>query len=297
MVWTPPITWVDDVVYDEDDLNEQLRDNMLIIKLARTDAGKIVALTSAYFASLDGSNLTNVAKPGTANVFTAKNVFSGAGRIVLPVGVDAGLDGGPGSRWVEGDYLHHVDEGGDEWRYLGTLVVAGSPGIEGSYWIEGNDEHYVDEDGDERRTIGTSSGGHNDAAAVGGSLWIEGDYSHWIRQSGSVEFIGHADTHSDSSHTDSHSDTAHTDTHNDNAHNDNHSDVAHVDSAHNDNHGDHTDFGHADSHGDTAHSDTAHADSHNDNSHGDSHSDVAHVDSHTDAGHSDSHGDAPELVP
>lgn len=296
MPWTAPITWVDDVVYDEDDLNEQLRDNSEVLKVCRSDNGMIVAISSTYFADLDGTNITGLVDVTAANTWLAKNSFTGAGRIVLPVGTDAGLDGGDGSLWVEGDYLHYVDEGGDEWRFEGTLVASGSPGTPGSFWIEGNDPHYVDEDGDERRMPGSTSGMHSDAAAAGGSMWLEGDNIHWIRESGTAENLGHSDSHGDSSHTDSHSDTSHSDSHSDGAHNDSHSDGAHVDS-HVDIHLDHFDGpGHNDAHNDT-HSDTAHSDSHADTSHADSHNDNAHVDSHSDAGHSDSHGDTPELVP
>jgi len=295
---------VDEVVYDEGHFNEQLRDNLGLLKTPRTNAGLISEINGLTFVNLSGLNLTGDIVPvASVNVFTAENNY-GTGRIVLPVGVDAGLDGGPGSLWVEGDYLHWNDNVNVEWRYLGTLVAAGSPGLSGSFWVEGNDAHYIDEDGDERKAIGTSSGFHSDAAALGGSLWMEA-YLHWIKQTGTTEYNGHADSHSDSAHTDTHSDTAHTDTHNDAAHSDAaHSDTAHVDVSHSDFHSDnHTDeIGphidiHNDTHGDTAHSDISHNDgAHADVSHGDSHNDVAHVDSHTDAGHSDSHGDAPELA-
>jgi hypothetical protein len=70
-------------------LNEQVRDNQTVLKTALTDAGKIVAISSTYFESLDGSELTGVAKLGASNDFSAgtHNYGSGAGaRLVVPVG-------------------------------------------------------------------------------------------------------------------------------------------------------------------------------------------------------------------
>lgn len=90
MAWTSPATWVAGALVAAGDLNEQIRDNMLILKTSIDNNGKIVAISSTYFASLDGTNLTNVAKAGSANDWTAgkQNFNAGTAKVVLPVGAD-----------------------------------------------------------------------------------------------------------------------------------------------------------------------------------------------------------------
>ena len=92
MVWTAPITWVADQLVKQDDLNEQIRDNLLILATAiNTATGKIPAISSTYFADLSGANLTGVATLAGTNTFsTGKQDFNGgaATRIALPVGAD-----------------------------------------------------------------------------------------------------------------------------------------------------------------------------------------------------------------
>jgi len=92
MVWTTPSTWVADQLVDQDDLNLQIRDNLLILAVAiDTATGKIPAISSTYFANLSGANLTGVARLAADNVFSAgKQDFNGGSttRIALPTGAD-----------------------------------------------------------------------------------------------------------------------------------------------------------------------------------------------------------------
>lgn len=90
MAWTAPRTWVAGELVTEDNLNEQLRDNLNILKVAVDSNGKITAISSDYFASLDGTNLTGLAKIAAANDFSAgkQNFNAGTAKVVLPVGAD-----------------------------------------------------------------------------------------------------------------------------------------------------------------------------------------------------------------
>lgn len=90
MAWTSPRTWVAGELVTEAHLNAQIRDNQLILKTPLDSNGKITAISSTYFASLDGSNITNVAKSGSANDWTAgkQNFNAGTAKVVLPVGAD-----------------------------------------------------------------------------------------------------------------------------------------------------------------------------------------------------------------
>lgn len=91
MAWVTPRTWTIGELVDAAGLNEQLRDNLGVLKLAVNDAGKIHALSSTYLADLSGANLTGVLKTAAANSFTAgvQNFNGGSGtRFVLPVGAD-----------------------------------------------------------------------------------------------------------------------------------------------------------------------------------------------------------------
>jgi len=88
VAWTTPITWSANQLVSAATLNAQLRDNMLLLATSiDTSNGKITAISSAYFDSLDGSNLTNVGILNAVNTWTAKNDFSG-GRLVIPVGAN-----------------------------------------------------------------------------------------------------------------------------------------------------------------------------------------------------------------
>lgn len=91
MAWTTPRTWAIGQLVSANDMNEQLRDNLLHLKIAVGDDGKIPALNSTYIADVSGANLTNVAKLASNNDFTAavSNFTAGAlTRLVLPVGAD-----------------------------------------------------------------------------------------------------------------------------------------------------------------------------------------------------------------
>ena len=276
MAWSNPRTWVAAETVSHDEFNQQIRDNMLVLKTPIADTGKISGLTSTTLADLSGLNLTGVAKVASGNDFTGgKHSFNAgsAARLIAPVGVGK-YDGSPGNKtsgsvWVDTDnYLHWVDaqSPGREWRYLGAAGHSDAAALAGSLWVEASDVRYVDPSNVARTVTGTA--GHSDAAAIGGSLWADTAYLGWVVETGTQAYLGHVDTHSDAGHVDSHSDTAHTD--------------SHSDAVHGDSHADHSDVGHSDAHGDVAHAD--------------SHSDSAHVDSHSDAGHSDSHTDVPELI-
>lgn len=91
MAWTSPKTWVSGELVTDEDMNAQLRDNLLILKTSIDNNGKIVALSSTYFASLDGSALTGLLRTGVGNDITAgKQNFNGGAttRLVIPVGAD-----------------------------------------------------------------------------------------------------------------------------------------------------------------------------------------------------------------
>jgi hypothetical protein len=91
MAWTTPKSWTIGQLVAAADLNEQVRDNFTFLKLIQDDTGKIPAISSTYFASLSGANITGIVKLASANDFTAgvQNFNGGATtRLVLPVGAD-----------------------------------------------------------------------------------------------------------------------------------------------------------------------------------------------------------------
>ena len=92
MAWNAPKTWLADEIVTAQSLNEQLRDNMLLLATAiNTATGKIPALTSSYFENLSGANLTGIAKLAGTNTFgSGKQDFNAATgtRLIVPVGVN-----------------------------------------------------------------------------------------------------------------------------------------------------------------------------------------------------------------
>lgn len=301
MAWTSPRTWSVEAPTAAQ-FNEQIRDNLTVLKTSIGDDGRFLGLTSAYLADLSGVNLTgDFSKPGQANTFTAgRTRLIGTARLVVPVGTDKfdGASGNktPGSMWVEGNYLHWVDSDspGNEWRYLGaSLGAPGGGALAGSVWVEGNDIHYIDASAVERKVVYIGPTKHGDASAIPASLWVESNYIGWIVEGGSAEYEGHQDqaaqSHQDNPHYDAGHADSHTDNHSDDAHQDDHTD------GHADTHADHQDYGHADVHADNhydTHTDVAYSDSHSD-----SHSDSPHADStysdHLDTPHYDG---PPELI-
>lgn len=267
MTWTSPRTWVDGETPTGALFNAHLSDNMAVLKVSRDDLGRVRGLTSSYVADLDGTSLTGLAKTGASNAFTAARHRFNSGLLRVPVGADKyATDGGlptPGSLWVEGNYLHHIDASRIEWRYLGTVIS--SPGaLSGFVMIASAGLRYTDASGVIRECV-SSSAQHTDAAALGGSLWVQSSYVNWVAEAGSVSYQGHQDvSHAD--HSDHADHTDHTDT------GSSHQDTAHDDSSF---HVDHQDgpipFGHADH---TDHTDSApHAD----------HTDHTDVTTHSDA--------------
>lgn len=61
----------------------------------------------------------------------------------------AGGSGTAGSLWIEGDFLHYIDQNGIERAYVGTASGTSS-GPAGSIWIENGYIHYIDQSGQER---------------------------------------------------------------------------------------------------------------------------------------------------
>ena len=91
MAWTPPKTWVAGELVTETMLNEQVRDNQLILKTSLDANGKLIQISSSYVADLSGANLTGIAKLASGNTHTAgKQDFNGGStvRVVIPVGAD-----------------------------------------------------------------------------------------------------------------------------------------------------------------------------------------------------------------
>jgi hypothetical protein len=86
MAWTAPRTWTSGELVKADDLNTHVRDNQAILKVPIGASGKVVALTSTYFDSIDTSALTGIAKLAGANSFTGKNDFNAgaSARVLLP---------------------------------------------------------------------------------------------------------------------------------------------------------------------------------------------------------------------
>ncbi len=271
MAWSAPRTWVDGEVVTHTLMNLHLKDNPDILKITRDDLGRIRGLTSAYVDNLSGTSLTGLSHTGASNTFTAgRHRFMTDALLRVPVGADKyATDGGlktPGSVWVEGDYLHHVDASRQEWRYLGTVIDAGAGADPGFLWVASLRLRYTDASGVVRECP-SSSAQHSDAVALGGSLWVQTNYLWWVRETGAQVYQGHQDiNHSDhvdhvdhSDHVDAgspHTDTGHGDVtphidHVDGIHVDHsdHVDVSHVD--HTD-HTDHTDHSDVTPHGDVA---------------------------------------------
>jgi hypothetical protein len=206
MAWTVPRTWVEGEVPTAAIFNTHIRDNIALLKTPLSDAGRVIAIDFSRFASLSGTALTGVTLLGSANAYSAgRTRFTGTARFRLPVGADkfAGVSGNktPGSAWIEGQYLHWIDSGQDEWRYLGALAGTPVGALVGSIWVEGFALHYIDASGGERLVsfIGASAV-HTDAAALAGSVWVEGDYLNWIAETGGIERIAHQDVaHADGS--------------------------------------------------------------------------------------------------
>src|SRR6266446_3803726 len=237
MAWSNPRTWLASEVVSAAEMNQEIRDNMTVLKTPIADTGKVSGLNSSTLANLSGTNLTGVAKVASGNDFTGgKHSFNAgsAARLVAPVGA-AKYDGSPGNKtsgsvWVDTDnYLHWVDaqSPGREWRYIGAAGHSDAAAVAGSLWVEASDVRYVDPSNVVRVVSGTAV--HSDGAAIGGSLWADTAYLGWVVETGTTAYLGHLDVHGDTAHSDSHSDVAHTDTHTDThadaGHSDSHTDV------------------------------------------------------------------------
>jgi hypothetical protein len=91
MVWSAPKTWVAGELVTETNLNQEVRDNQLILKTSLDANGKLVALTATYLANLSGASLTGLALIASGNTHTAgvQNFNGGSTvRLVIPVGAD-----------------------------------------------------------------------------------------------------------------------------------------------------------------------------------------------------------------
>jgi hypothetical protein len=185
--WTTPITWTDGTVYGPTDLNEQIRDNVLHLKLSRANDGRVLGFTSAVFANLLGTDLTNVVDPEDSNTYSLAGDVSG-GRIILPVFLLLPSSAGPGDLIVFG-ILHWRNESDAAWKAaVQALVQVGSPGIAGSIWIEGQEIHYIDDQNREQRLTPTTLVQTNSPGKKG-SLWIEGNDLHYIDENRAERFV------------------------------------------------------------------------------------------------------------
>jgi hypothetical protein len=265
MAWNPPRTWIDGETPTAAMFNAHVRDNYTILKVSRNDLGRVNALTSDYVDDLDGTAIEGLVLPNADTLHAAgRHRFIANAKLRVPVGADkyeTDITGKvPGSLWVEGLYLHHVDPFRQEWRYLGNLISAAGAAA-GYVMVASNGLRYTDESGNIRECVASASAYHSDAAAIGGSLWVDAHYTGWIRETGTQAYVGHSDvTHADHSDHFDHSDHADAGSpHGDSSHSDvggfhiDHSDgPTHVD------HTDHTDVPHSDH---TDHSDiTTHQD-------------------------------------
>jgi hypothetical protein len=91
MAWSEPITWTADQVVTAAQMNSEVRDKMNLLKVPIDNDGKIIAISATYFASLDGTAITGVAKlsGSSPNVYTNVQNFQGTGgRLLIPVGAD-----------------------------------------------------------------------------------------------------------------------------------------------------------------------------------------------------------------
>lgn len=91
MAWVTPRTWTIGQLVAADALNQDLRDNLVFLKLLVGNDGKIPVLSSTYVADLSGASLTGVAHLATDNDFAAGAHDFGGGasaRLVVPVGAD-----------------------------------------------------------------------------------------------------------------------------------------------------------------------------------------------------------------
>jgi len=208
MAWTTPITWVASVIYDETDLNQQIRDNMEVIKFSRNDAGKIHALTSTYFASLDASTITGINDFNTSNAWNMKNDFSGGNARVRVGARDNGIVY-PGSERhgvIQMPNPSPVTSGIQVWwlrtfggpimtfrTYIGTSMGAAPVGsLIGSMWVEGTTLRYI------------SRGFYIEVALTGtlvaagspglpGSIWIEISDVGLSSENPDIHYIDEAD--------------------------------------------------------------------------------------------------------
>jgi hypothetical protein len=62
MAWTLPRTWIASEIVTAAMMNAHLRDNQLVLKTTRDASGRITAISSAEFLSLDGSSVTGLAR-------------------------------------------------------------------------------------------------------------------------------------------------------------------------------------------------------------------------------------------
>ena len=91
MAWVTPRTWTVGQLVSAAELNEQLRDNLIFLKLLVDNNGKIPALNTTYLADVSGASLTGIVKTTQDNDFTSGVQDFSAGattRVVLPTGPD-----------------------------------------------------------------------------------------------------------------------------------------------------------------------------------------------------------------
>ncbi len=119
----------------------QVAYNMFIVEGSTSDDIYTETIEIAVLAEIDPGFIWS---QETTFRFTAE-----IGGVRIFEGIDTGVDAEAGHAWVEGTYLHYLDENGDERRQQGYKL--GATGKEtGHIWIEGSNFHYIDVSGDER---------------------------------------------------------------------------------------------------------------------------------------------------
>jgi hypothetical protein len=83
----------------------------------------------------------------------------------------------PGSLWVDGAYLYHIDANGYKWRTTGKSVGLKSTAKPGSIWVEGDSLCYIDANKYKRKCPRTLIGAKT---GIAGSAWVEGSYVHFL---------------------------------------------------------------------------------------------------------------------
>lgn len=127
-----------------------------------TDAGwDFVSIWSMGGEHNDGYPILDVFPPGVGGFLWVEGEKLCYGTYSYPVptkyqisGTTTGQTGTAGHLWIEGNYLHWIDQLGDERRSEGTAEGATGQ-TAGHTWVEGSKLRYIDSSGNERYIEGT----------------------------------------------------------------------------------------------------------------------------------------------